>query len=179
MPSVVDNSDDDEFDGCIFPLTDLDGDNNNHVGAKFVAAKERSDLCQFGYGVGDAAAGGRLRRVSVGCPFERTRGPHSAAHPIPLSRQVSLKLSMNGLHNGASGNPLSPLSSSPKVNWMQAIKKIKQLKDPWERFHILDLPTETAIRHRYHALKKQWVVDKVEVKVERQVNKYRVWCLVV
>lgn len=53
------------------------------------------------------------------------------------------------------------------LSWQNALKKAKSLPDPWEKFHIDDsCPTEVAIRHRYNALKKNWVQDKVRVKME-------------
>lgn len=40
--------------------------------------------------------------------------------------------------------------------------------DPWEKFHLDEYRTESAKRHRFHALKKRWVVDEVLVKMEKQ-----------
>ncbi|KAK2714424.1 hypothetical protein QYM36_008848, partial [Artemia franciscana] len=40
------------------------------------------------------------------------------------------------------------------------------MNDPWEKFHFEDFPTEKAIRHRYNALKKEWVRDEVTVRME-------------
>ncbi|ESN94981.1 hypothetical protein HELRODRAFT_139735, partial [Helobdella robusta] len=53
-----------------------------------------------------------------------------------------------------------------RLNWMKALRLVKSLKDPWEKFHITDHKSEFATRHRYHALRKQWVTDVVEVKME-------------
>lgn len=53
------------------------------------------------------------------------------------------------------------------LSWKIALKKAKSLPDPWEKFHIDDsCPTEVAIRHRYNALKKNWLQDEVRVKME-------------
>lgn len=65
--------------------------------------------------------------------------------------------------------------SHPKLHhhlsWQNALKKAKSLPDPWEKFHIDDsCPTEVAIRHRYNALKKNWVQDEVRVKMESLVS---------
>ena len=49
---------------------------------------------------------------------------------------------------------------------MRAIKKIPDIEDPWQQFHIDDLPVEKAVRHRYSALKKRWQQDTVHVKME-------------
>lgn len=57
------------------------------------------------------------------------------------------------------------------LSWQNALKKAKSLPDPWEKFHIDDsCPTEVAIRHRYNALKKNWVQDEVRVKMESLVS---------
>ena len=135
MPSVSSDEfdDDDDENLMIFPLTDLDGDDNNN---------------------GKNVNNGDGQR----CDSIHERAIRSQ------SRQFPLKLNINQ-HQYQSG-----CSSSPKINWMQAIRKIKHLKDPWEKFNIADIPSETATRHRYHPLKKQWVTDKVEIKMEKEVT---------
>jgi len=169
MPSVNDNGDvDDDEDCLIFPLTDIDRhvDNNNardksHV-ESMSAVLDRSDSGSAG---GDGRLGSRRRCKSFGSPSERSRALPMPTHSFSATHHLSLKLN-------TSSHLVSPTSSSPKCNWMHAVRKIKHLKDPWERYHIIDLPTQTATRHRYHPLKKQWVVDKVEVKMEREVKVY-------
>jgi len=166
MPSVDDNGDMDDDDDClIFPLTDIDRDvdNNNVQDKNHVESKSAvldDDRCHIGGGRVSA----RRRCKSFGSPSERPRAFPMPSHSFSATHQLSLKLNSGG------GHLLSPTSSSPKCNWMHAVRKIKHLKDPWERYHIIDMPTETATRHRYHPLKKQWVVDKVEVKMEREVK---------
>ena len=157
MPSVDDMGDVDDDDDClIFPLTDIDRD---------VAVVKSEELDGGRREVAGSDGGGRARRrcKSFGSPSERSRALPLPSHSFSASHHLSLKLN-------TSAHLLSPTSSSPKCNWMHALRKIRHLKDPWERFHIIDIPTETATRHRYHPLKKQWVVDKVEVKMERTVN---------
>lgn len=57
------------------------------------------------------------------------------------------------------------------LSWKIALKKVKSLPDPWEKFHIDDsCPTEVAMRHRYNALKKNWLQDEVRVKMELLVS---------
>ena len=57
------------------------------------------------------------------------------------------------------------------LSWKIALKKAKSLPDPWEKFHIDDsCPTEVAMRHRYNALKKNWLQDEVRVKMELLVS---------
>ena len=60
------------------------------------------------------------------------------------------------------------------LSWQDALKKAKSLPDPWEKFHIDDsCPTEVAVRHRYNAVKKNWVRDEVRVKMETLVSYMR------
>jgi len=164
MPSVDDMGDMDDDDDClIFPLTDVDNNNSgdkNHVECK---SAEKADHRRHDIGDGDGRVGSRRRCKSFGCQSERSHAVPMPSHSFSTAHHLSLKLN-------TSGHLLSPMSSSPKCNWMHAVRKIKHLKDPWERYHILDMPTETATRHRYHPLKKQWVIDKVEVKMEREVT---------
>lgn len=63
------------------------------------------------------------------------------------------------------------------LSWQNALKKAQSLPDPWEKFHIDDsCPTEVAIRHRYNALKKNWVQDEVRVKIEALVSFRLTFC---
>ena len=67
----------------------------------------------------------------------------------------------------------SAIVGSPKINsiWLKALKKIKTIKDPWENFHLEELPEEECTRYRYNALKKAWRSDKVVVKMEKTVSR--------
>ena len=164
MPSVDDVGDMDDDDDClIFPLTDVDRDvGNNYAGDKNSEESKSEVLDGRRHDSEGRVLSSRRRCKSFGGPSEKSRALPMPSHSFSASHHLSLKLN-------TSGHLLSPTSSSPKCNWMHAVRKIKHLKDPWERYHIIDMPTELATRHRYHPLKKQWVVDKVEVKVERQV----------
>ncbi|CAF0909096.1 unnamed protein product [Brachionus calyciflorus] len=55
-----------------------------------------------------------------------------------------------------------------KYRWQMAAHKLKKLKDPWAEFHIDDYPCETVIRHRYNAIKKDWIKDECKVKIENK-----------
>ncbi|XP_069839888.1 eukaryotic elongation factor 2 kinase isoform X2 [Dendropsophus ebraccatus] len=65
-------------------------------------------------------------------------------------------------------------SSSPRNSfnfreaWKHAIQKAKQMPDPWAEFHLEDIDTEHAIRHRYNAVSGQWVQDDVLIKMASQ-----------
>ena len=81
-------------------------------------------------------------------------------------------------------NKLSTIAASPtsgfakesnlnlrlgRKRWKLAMKKIKELKDPWEKFHIEEFEAETAVRHRYNALEKEWLQDEIVLKIEKKV----------
>jgi elongation factor 2 kinase len=53
-------------------------------------------------------------------------------------------------------------------NWRHALMKARSHTDPWEKFHLEDCPIENAMRHRYNALKKEWVIDEVTVKMQAE-----------
>jgi len=126
MPSVDDMGDVDDDDDClIFPLTDIDRD---------VAVVKSEELDSGRHEVGGSDGGGRTRRrcKSFGSPSERSRALPLRSHSFSASHHLSVKLN-------TSAHLLSPTSSSPKCNWMHALRKIRHLKDPWERFHIIDM----------------------------------------
>lgn len=61
--------------------------------------------------------------------------------------------------------------SQPIVEkWRRCVRRVLTLDDPWEKFRIIDYPTEECLRHRYSSLKKKWVVDKCRVKMEPEVS---------
>ena len=64
-------------------------------------------------------------------------------------------------------------SSPPQLTdsgnrWQSAFKKIKEglFTDPWNDFKLDDVEIEMAIRHRYSAIKKKWIQDKISIKIE-------------
>ncbi|XP_056390767.1 eukaryotic elongation factor 2 kinase isoform X2 [Hyla sarda] len=67
------------------------------------------------------------------------------------------------------GTSSSPRNSfSFREAWKHAIQKAKQMPDPWAEFHLEDIETEHAIRHRYNAVSGQWVQDEVLIKMASQ-----------
>ncbi|XP_073399084.1 eukaryotic elongation factor 2 kinase isoform X4 [Dendrobates tinctorius] len=67
------------------------------------------------------------------------------------------------------GSSSSPRNSfSFREAWKHAIQKAKQMPDPWAEFHLEDIDTEHAIRHRYNAVSGQWVQDDVLIKMASQ-----------
>jgi uncharacterized protein (UPF0335 family) len=51
-------------------------------------------------------------------------------------------------------------------NWRKALLRASSQSDPWEAFQLENLPTERTHRHKYNALKKEWTVDEVYVKMQ-------------
>lgn len=65
---------------------------------------------------------------------------------------------------------VKPGQSRAQNHWIMAIKKAKDLLDPWASFHIEDIKTEFCIRHRYNPHKKTWTMDEVQVKMMKKVS---------
>ena len=53
-----------------------------------------------------------------------------------------------------------------RQRWKAAANKVKFMIDPWCEFKLEAYPSENAIRHRYNAIKKQWIKDECIVKIE-------------
>uniref|UniRef100_A0A452SAN5 Eukaryotic elongation factor 2 kinase n=1 Tax=Ursus americanus TaxID=9643 RepID=A0A452SAN5_URSAM len=68
---------------------------------------------------------------------------------------------------GSSGSPAS--SFHFKEAWKHAIEKAKHMPDPWAEFHLEDIATECATRHRSAAcLGREWLEDEVLIKMASQ-----------
>uniref|UniRef100_A0A8D1MUW6 Eukaryotic elongation factor 2 kinase n=1 Tax=Sus scrofa TaxID=9823 RepID=A0A8D1MUW6_PIG len=67
---------------------------------------------------------------------------------------------------GSSGSPAS--SFHFKEAWKHAIEKAKHMPDPWAEFHLEDIATECATRHRYNAVTGEWLEDEVLIKMASQ-----------
>ncbi|THD22045.1 Elongation factor 2 kinase [Fasciola hepatica] len=58
----------------------------------------------------------------------------------------------------------------PAQMWKRALKKLQSVDlDPWLDFQTHHIPAQTAVRHRYNVIKKKWVVDELQVKIERNL----------
>lgn len=69
----------------------------------------------------------------------------------------------------SSGSPAS--SFHFKEAWKHAIEKAKHMPDPWAEFHLEDIATECATRHRYNAVTGEWLEDEVLIKMASQVSR--------
>jgi hypothetical protein len=64
-------------------------------------------------------------------------------------------------------NHINCVATSPAIlHWRSAVSKVKFMIDPWCEFKLHKYPAERAIRHRYNAIKKQWIKDECIVKME-------------
>eukprot|EP00775_Hariotina_reticulata_P009172 gene9172-9339_t len=64
------------------------------------------------------------------------------------------------------GSDASELSTSSHNRWHRAVALAHATSDPWASRRIDKLPLETAVRYRYTATTRQWVIDDVLVKLE-------------
>ncbi|XP_059168099.1 eukaryotic elongation factor 2 kinase-like [Physella acuta] len=55
-----------------------------------------------------------------------------------------------------------------KPKFERIMKKLRKGVDHWEKYHLDDIETELAIRHRYNPRKKIWMQDHVLVKMEKK-----------
>ena len=151
MPQIEDDLDDSLDNFMIFPITDIDnsqdGDDESCDDTTMVEKVKRQG-----------------HRPSMTLRQRRYSKLGFGTGPL-------LKLKTEHINIEKRGTNQIPECLSPgRRNWLKALNLIRNLSDPWEKFQIEKLPTETALRHRYNALKKQWKVDEVTVKMEAEVG---------
>lgn len=135
---------DDEF--MIFPITDLD--------ANYDASQSEQEDSG-----GDHQSSDDDERPKVFMSLRQRRlSKVLGTNPLPVL-QTSI---------------LPPVPNVNKLHWLSAIKKAKEMQDPWEVFHIENMKVERCTRHRYNAIKKTWVQDEVNVKIQDKVSNSRV-----
>lgn len=157
MPAIKDDApsvDHDDIDDLmIFPLTDID-----------VEAESSSDpFRNESDNITEPVMFGGFKPLMT--LKQRRRSLLSTGLSIP-----PLNVSVDLWQNAASSSLLQSPVVSPIDRWKRAFRKIRCLKDPWADFHMEELPSEDVVRHRYSALKKQWVVDAASVKMEHEVT---------
>jgi hypothetical protein len=64
------------------------------------------------------------------------------------------------------GGSLGGGCSLARLRWKSAAVRVKSLNDPFCEFQMDAYPVETAIRHRYNAIKKIWTQDECTVRME-------------
>lgn len=97
------------------------------------------------------------------CPI--TDDPRSHQHVNVKVNACYGDLTKSGQY-GSSGSPAS--SFNFKEAWKHAIEKAKHMPDPWAEFHLEDIATECATRHRYNAVTGEWLEDEVLIKMASQ-----------
>ncbi|XP_039696184.1 eukaryotic elongation factor 2 kinase [Pteropus medius] len=97
------------------------------------------------------------------CPI--TDDPRSHQHVSVKVNACYGDLTKSGRY-GSSGSPAS--SFNFKEAWKHAIEKAKHMPDPWAEFHLEDIATECATRHRYNAVTGEWLEDEVLIKMASQ-----------
>lgn len=82
--------------------------------------------------------------------------------------EVTLSACSKGNENTGEHIKHTNVSTHKAVNlWKCALVKMRSVDlEPWNDFPWASYPTQTAIRHRYSAIKKKWVVDEIYVKLE-------------
>ncbi len=63
-----------------------------------------------------------------------------------------------------------PKVSVNKMHWLSAIRKAKEMQDPWALEKIESAKVENCTRHRYNALKQTWFQDEVRIKIQKDVS---------
>ncbi|KAI0222547.1 Eukaryotic elongation factor 2 kinase [Lamellibrachia satsuma] len=166
MPSIKEDKEDDLDEFMMFPITDIDDDsegdaddeNENENG------DSESPVATTNKNLNSLNGHSQNGQISHCQPFQPLMTLKQRRRS-KLGGRPSLKVHVH-LERHDSG--YEPGSDSPRANWLNALKKLRKLKDPWRAFRIEELPVETCTRYRYHALKKKWVIDRVQVKVEHE-----------
>ena len=165
MPGVVtDDAFEEEFEEMgMFPLTDIDS-----------IDPEDADFVQNEQNNQQTLNNGWKPVMTL---KQRRHRKLSAVPDVDLfmSRQAPLSSISSAEMDSTSPSPFSPDTPSPKLNWLNAFRKIKTMRDPWAKYRIQDLKSERAVRHRYNAVKKKWEMDEIVVKLEEEVNFYQLF----
>ncbi len=57
-----------------------------------------------------------------------------------------------------------------KKQWMFAVKKTRELIDPWAEMRIDSLPEQAVTRHMYNPRTRKWKSDEIIVKMQTKVS---------
>ncbi|XP_077979955.1 eukaryotic elongation factor 2 kinase-like isoform X2 [Glandiceps talaboti] len=170
QPSI-DEEEDEEFDDIdLLPLlTDFgfDDDNDNFNNEEDV---------QDGKRIENQRKAVQFSNVEFG--LDNFKGGYHKRAPRPnLKVSLPMKIESRSRQSTRNDDELRPSSCPVRITtrtdpipkkWKKAFFKIMggSYKDPWAEYHIDSLDTEVAMRHRYNAVSKQWVIDTVRVKIE-------------
>ena len=166
MPSIKEDKEDDLDEFMMFPITDIDDDSEGDADDENENGDSESPVATTNKNLNSLNGHSQNGQISHCQPFQPLMTLKQRRRS-KLGGWPSLKVHVH-LERHDSG--YEPGSDSPRANWLNALKKLRKLKDPWRAFRIEELPVETCTRYRYHALKKKWVIDRVQVKVEHEVS---------
>ncbi|XP_076338080.1 eukaryotic elongation factor 2 kinase-like [Tachypleus tridentatus] len=89
--------------------------------------------------------------------------------PRKESQIFSVAMGMKRKRNViANKNELNCSSRAIRLRWKNAAYRALHMADPWKEFHLEKLEVEAATRYRYNALRKDWVVDEVTIKMAKE-----------
>lgn len=89
----------------------------------------------------------------------------SFINKYPIGMENFRPKKQNPLFNKPKTDVMSAQSLA-RLRWKSAASRVTKMKDPWADFKIDSYPTEMVVRHRYNAIKKQWLKDSCLVKIE-------------
>ena len=89
----------------------------------------------------------------------------SFKNKYPIGMENFRPKKQNPLFNKPKTDVMSAQSLA-RLRWKSAASRVTKMKDPWADFKIDSYPTEMVVRHRYNAIKKQWLKDSCLVKIE-------------
>ena len=157
-------------DIMLFPMSDIEDESSNDADVSASESGQDSasesgpdnDATDENLNNPESKLSLRLRRRSraeaLGLNWNNLQLNTNKSKPVGILRP---KLSFSA--------PAPEVAGSPKSHWFKALRKARSMEDPWEKFHLEDLKTERAVRHRYTALKKCWSKDEVYVKMDEKV----------
>ena len=104
-------------------------------------------------------------RPPIGMSNFRSKTKFISNNKPQRNQNLSGDRSLSSSSGSSIGSSVSTASLA-RMRWKAAAAKVKFLVDPWCEFKIEKYPTERCVRHRYNAIKKQWLKDECFVKIE-------------
>jgi len=118
---------------------------------------------------GDSGVGGGAASVGSECGSESGEGEHM---PDVSFFSVAMQMRLKDKETKADEERDGSKPTKAKRNWFRAMRLAHEHAadkwDPWDKFHLNDLPVETAVRHLYDPLLKKWSKKEVYVRIDDQ-----------
>ncbi|KAK3762128.1 hypothetical protein RRG08_024938 [Elysia crispata] len=152
-----DQSSDEEDDHImLFPITDIDA-----------SCESLADQCSTDIDNNRRDSDGEPVKAMITLRERRLLKAYSGV--LPDSNLKPLAISQaKALQNKAAADPQKKPSFKLKPKFERIMRKLRKGVDQWEQYHLDELETEMAIRHRYHAHKQLWMQDTVLVKMDKK-----------